>query len=455
MDKKRAKFSGRIGYIMATAGASVGLGNIWRFPYLTAKYGGGIFILAYILLALTFGYTMIISETAIGRIARKSPIGAFRHFSHSPLAHAAGILNAVIPMIIVPYYSVIGGWVLRYLVEYVRGSGMAMEEATAFTDFITNPAASEAYFLLFSALCILVILLGVNAGVERISKMMMPMLLVLALIIAVFSMMQPGALEGVRYVLVPDFSKFSLITIVSAMGQMFYSLSIAMGILITFGSYMKRDNDIEKSTHEVAAVDSVVAILAALMIIPSIFAYSQGGDTEAMLNAGPSLLFVSLPKVFAHMKGGMIIGSLFFLMVGFAAMTSAIALLESAVSSIEDEFHASRRAAGIFMAILIAGLGTLSCLGFNILSWVRIGGMQFLDFFDFWSNSIMMPIAALTICILVNKCAGIEAIEQEVERSSGFVGKAIYRFTVKYLARILLVVILVSSILNALGIIKM
>ncbi len=454
MDKKRAKFSGKIGYVLATAGASVGLGNIWRFPYLTAKYGGGIFILVYILLALTFGYTMIISETALGRIARKSPIGAFRHFSKSSAAHTGGWLNALIPVIIVPYYSVIGGWVIRYLVEYIRGNGKKLADTDYFSEFISDAGASETFFLIFAAITILIICLGVNAGVERISKLMMPVLLVLAVVIAVFSITRHGAVAGVKYVLVPDFSKFSLMTIVAAMGQMFYSLSIAMGILYTFGSYMKRDTDIEQSTYQVAAVDSIVAVLAALMIIPSIFAFSSG-DTSQLLNAGPSLLFISLPKVFAHMAGGRIVGILFFLMVAFAAVTSSIALLESAVSSIEDEFHVGRKVAGVIMAVIIAGMGSLSSLGYNVLSGVRPFGMQFLDFFDFLSNSVMMPIAALATCILILKCTKISAIEEEVEKSSNFIGRSIYRFTIKYLAPILLAVILVSSILNALGVISL
>ncbi len=454
MEKKRANFSGKIGYVLATAGASVGLGNIWRFPYLTARYGGAIFILIYILLALTFGYTMIISETALGRYARKSPIGAFQHFSDHPASKAGGWINAIIPVIIVPYYSVIGGWVFRYLIEYIVHGSKAVAGETFFTDYITDPTASEMYFLIFAAITILIILLGVNAGVERISKMMMPVLLVLAVIIALFSVTRPGALEGVKYIFVPNFQKFSLMTIVAATGQMFYSLSIAMGILYTFGSYMKKDTDIEASTYQIAAVDSAVAILAALMIIPSIFAFSHGNVSE-QLNAGPSLLFISLPNVFADMAGGRIVGILFFLMVTFAAMTSSIALLESAVSSIEDEFYLNRKISGVVMAVIMVVLGSLSSLGYNVLADVRPFGMQFLDFFDFLTNSIMMPLAALATVVLILKCCKQKVIEEEVTVSSSFVGRKIYAFTLRFLAPILLAVILVSSILNTLGIISM
>ncbi len=454
MNKERAKFSGKIGYVLATAGASVGLGNIWRFPYLAAKYGGGIFILFYILLAVTFGYTMIISETAIGRMSRKSPVGAFRKYTDSKPVRAGGWLNAIVPMIIVPYYAVIGGWVIRYLVEYIVGDGELVAETEYFSSFIGNAGLSEVFFLIFAGLTVLVVITGVNSGVERISKIMMPALLVLAIVIAIFSITREGALEGVKYVLVPDFSKFSLMTIVAAMGQMFYSLSIAMGILVTFGSYMKTSTDVERSTYQVAIVDSVVAILSALMIIPSIFVYSSG-DTSAMLNAGPSLLFISLPKVFAHMPGGRVIGILFFVMVSFAALTSSVALLESAVSTVEDELHLGRKAATLVMAVVIVVMGSLSSFGYNILSGVRPFGMEFLDFFDFISNSILMPIAALATCVLIVRYVKISGVVEEVEQSSKFRGRKIYAFMLKYLCPVLLIVIFVSSILNTLGIISM
>ncbi len=453
-NKKRAKFSGRLGYVLATAGSAVGLGNIWRFPYLAAKYGGGIFLLAYIVLGLTFGYTMIMTETALGRVSRKSPVGAFHHFTKSRLGKLGGWLNAIIPMIIVPYYSVIGGWVLRYLVEYIRGNGAKLAEEEYFGNFIGNAGASELFFLLFAAMTLIIIALGVNAGVERVSTIMMPALLVLAVIIAVYSITRPGALAGVRYVFIPDFSKFSLMTVVAATGQMFYSLSIAMGILYTFGSYMKTDVDIETSTWQVALVDSAVAILSALMIIPGVFAFS-GAKAAQTLNAGPSLLFISLPNIFNSMKGGRIAGILFFVMVLFAAMTSSIALLESAVSTLEDEAHLHRHAASLLMAVIMVGLGSLSSLGYNLLGSVRLFGMQFLDFFDFLTNSLMMPIAALATCILVLKCTGIQVVIDEVDKSSRFVNRGVYRITIKYLAPILLVVIFVSSILSALGIITM
>ena len=241
----RGKFSGRIGYVLAVAGSAVGLGNIWRFPYLAAKYGGGMFLLVYLILMVTFGYVMIVSETALGRMTKKSPVGAFHKFGKSLPFHLGGWINAVIPMMIVPYYSVIGGWVLKYLFEYIRGNTNLVAQDGYFNSFITSSMEVEIWFLIFAALVFIVILAGVKNGVERVSKVMMPLLILLAACVAVYSITRPGAVEGIKYFLIPNLENFSWMTVVAAMGQMFYSLSIAMGILITFGSYMKKDVSIE------------------------------------------------------------------------------------------------------------------------------------------------------------------------------------------------------------------
>ena len=267
---KRSSFSGKIGFVLSAAGASVGLGNIWRFPYLAAKYGGGIFLLIYIILALTFGYTMIMAETSLGRMTKKSPVGAFASFGKSHLSCLGGWINAIIPVLIVPYYSVIGGWVLKYLVEYVRGHAQPVAEDGYFSAFISDGFSTEICFVIFSVITLAIIYAGVRNGIERVSKFMMPILVVLSVIIAIYSVTRPGALAGVKYFLVPNISNFSWMTVVAAMGQMFYSLSIAMGILITFGSYMKKETSIEESTKNVEIFDTAIAIMAGLMIIPAV-----------------------------------------------------------------------------------------------------------------------------------------------------------------------------------------
>ena len=454
-EKKRGSFSGKIGFVLSAAGASVGLGNIWRFPYLCAKYGGGIFLIVYIILALTFGYTMIMAETAIGRHTSKSPVGAFNRISNNnKLMGLGGWINAIIPILIVPYYSVIGGWVCKYLFEYIRNDVKAIASDTFFGEFITNGAETELWFIVFAILVLVVIYMGVENGIERVSKFVMPILVVLAVVICIYSVTRPGALAGVKYLFIPNFKNFSIMTIVTAMGQMFYSLSIAMGILITFGSYVKREVSIEESTEQVEIFDTAIAILASLMIIPAVFAFS-GGD-QGTLNAGPSLMFITMPKIFASMGFGRVNGVLFFALVLFAAVTSAIALTESAVSTFSDEFGWSRKFGVNIMAVIMIILGSLSSLGNGPLANIKIIGMQFLDFFDFITNSVMMPIAAFATCILVVKYMTIATLEAEVEQGDHpFRRKAIFRFMIRFLCPAFVVIILVSAILNVFGIISM
>lgn len=453
-DSARSSFSGTIGYVLATAGSAVGLGNIWRFPYLAAKYGGGIFLVIYLVLVLTFGYTLLMSETSIGRMTRKSPVGAFLHFGKSAPFRFGGWINAVIPMIIVPYYSVIGGWVLKYLVSYFRGAVHTLSGDNAFSGFISDGLSVEIYFLIFAACTMIVILLGVQSGVERASKVMMPILIILAIVVAIYSMTRPGAVAGIKYFLIPNLRNFSWMTVVSALGQMFYSLSCAMGILYTYGSYMKKNVSIEKSNSQVEFFDTLVAVLAGLMIIPAVFAFS-GNKAADNLQAGPSLMFITMPKVFDSMGAGTIIGITFFLLVFFAALTSSISLAESCVSTVEDEMRVSRKKASLIVTVIMIVLGTLSSLGFNVLSEVTILGMDFLDFFDFLSNSVMMPIAAIATCILVLKSVTLEGISSEITSGGQpFRRKKTYRFIIKYLAIAFLAIILVSSVMNVFGIIK-
>ena len=454
--KKRSKFSGKLGYVLSAAGASVGLGNIWRFPYLAAKYGGGIFLIIYILLAVTFGYTMIIAETALGRMTKKSPVGAFNHFGHGWQFSLSGWINAIIPILIVPYYSVIGGWVVRYLAEYfVVGGVENLATDGYFTSFITDGFQVEVCFLVFSLAVLTIIYLGVQNGIERVSKFMMPILVVLAVIIAGYSMTRPGAVAGIKYFLIPNPKNFSWMTVVSAMGQMFYSLSIAMGILVTFGSYMKKEVSIEEATEQVEIFDTAIAIMAGLMIIPAVFAFS--GDSAAEnLQAGPSLMFITMPKIFASMGLGAPMGILFFVLVLFAALTSAIALSESAVSTFEDELHWSRRRSTVLTGAIMIVLGTLSALGYGPLDTVTIIGMQFLDFFDFLTNSVMMPVAAMCTCLLIVRVVNIDKIAEEVMlEGKRFRRKPVFDFMIKYLCPFFVVIILFSSVASVFGLISM
>ena len=397
---------------------------------------------------------MIIAETSIGRMTGKSPVGAFSSFGKSRWLSFGGWFNAIIPILIVPYYSVIGGWVIKYLVEYIKGNGSRLATDGYFSSFITDGLSTEICFIVFALFTLGIIYAGVRNGIERVSKFMMPVLVVLSVIIAIYSVSRPGALKGVEYFLIPNIKNFSWMTVVAAMGQMFYSLSIAMGILITFGSYMKKDISIEDSTRNVEVFDTAIAIMAGLMIIPAVFSFS-GGDPDT-LQAGPSLMFITIPKVFDSMGFGTVIGILFFLLVLFAAVTSSIALTESAVSTFEDELGWDRKKATVLVGVIMLLLGSLSSLGYGPLANVKILGMQFLDFFDFLTNSVMMPIAAIANCLLVSKVIGVKRVEEEVlHGESSFRRKKVFYIMIQYLCPIFAVIILISSIANAFGWISM
>lgn len=324
-----------------------------------------------------------------------------------------------------------------------------MAAPDTFNEFISNTGSVEFWYILFSVLVFAVILAGVKKGVERVSKIMMPVLVVLAAIVAVYSITRPGALKGVKYFLIPNFENFSLMTVVAAMGQMFYSLSIGMGILCTYGSYIGKDVDIEKSTAQVEIFDTAIAVLAGLMIIPAVFAFS-GGDPET-LSAGPSLMFITLPKVFASMEVGNFVGAVFFLLVLFAALTSSISLLETSVATLSEELHLSRGKCCLIMAAVMLVLGSLCAAGYGALDCVKIFGMAFLDFFDFLTNSVMMPLGALAVCFLILRSVSVRKIAEEVELSSKFRRKKLYNFFLKYCTPTFLLIVLISSIANVLG----
>lgn len=448
MTEKRSSFTGKIGFVLAAAGSAVGLGNIWRFPYLAAKYGGGIFLLVYIILALTFGFALMCAEIAIGRKTGKSAIEAFgvlnKKFSF------VGVLAAILPVIILPYYSVIGGWVTKYIAVFATGNASVAAGDNYFGNFISSTTEPIIWFLIFIGITALIVLLGVEKGIEKVSKFMMPVLIALTLFIAIYSMHIPGALDGVLYYITPDFSKFSITTVLAAMGQLFYSMSLAMGIMITYGSYMKKDVHISSAVHQIEIFDTGIAFLAGLMVIPAVFAFS-GPES---LGQGPGLMFVTLPKVFNSMAGGNIIGTLFFVLVLFAALTSSISLMETVVSIVRDKFGLGRKLSCLIVFAVSVLLGLPSSLGNGIWSNIKLLGFQFLDFFDFISNSVIMPIVALLTCIVIGYVIKPKTIIEEIEVTSKFKEQKLFTVVIKYIAPICIVLILISSVLNALGIIK-
>lgn len=447
---KKSSFSGRLGYVMAVAGSAVGLGNIWRFPYLAAKYGGGTFLLTYIILALTVGFALLVSETALGRKTGNNPIKAYKMLGAKKLK-IGGWLNSIIPVLIVPYYCVVGGWVCKYLFEYLRGSSHLLTQDIYFSSFISSSLSPAFWLIVFAVLTFIVVIKGVEKGIEKVSKVLMPILVAMAIFISVYGLMTPGAIEGLKYYIIPDFSNFSIMTVIAAVGQMFYSLSIGMGILFTYGSYMKKEVDMEKAISQVEIMDTLIAFLAGLMIIPAVFAFSG----KESLNAGASLMFITMPKVFDSLRLGGFIGLVFFLLVLFAALTSAISLMECSVATLMEQLHISRKKASFVMIGEMLLLGIPISLGYGVLGWIQPLGMTLLDFFDFVTNSCMMPVAALSTVLLIIFVTKISTVSDEVKISSVFKREKIYNFVMKYICVPTLIVILLSYILSTFGIITL
>lgn len=449
MEKKRSSFSGKLGFVLAAAGSAVGLGNLWRFPYLAAKYGGGMFLLVYLILAVTFGFTLMTAEIAIGRKTGLSAIKAFQKLN-SKYAFI-GYLASLVPIIIFPYYSVIGGWVIKYFTAFVSGQADAAAKNNYFKSFIGKSGEPIVYLAIFILATAVIVFLGVEKGVEKASKALMPLLVILTVGIAVYSITLPGAIDGLIYYIKPNFKDFSMTTVIAAMGQLFYSMSLAMGIMITYGSYMKKDVHLEKSVANIEIFDTGIAFFAGMMIVPAVFVFN-GGDSSAM-NQGPGLMFVTLPKVFDSMPFGTLIGALFFLLVLFAALTSSISLMETIVSIIHDKLHWSRRICTVITTLFSLAVALPSSLGFGAWSDIKPLGMSFLDFFDFISNSILMPIVALLTCIFVGFVTKPKMVADEIRLNSDFKRERLFTVMIKYVAPICLIMILVSSILNALKII--
>ena len=475
----RASWSGSLAFVIAAAASAIGLGNLWRFPYLAAQYGGGMFIAIYLVLVATLGFALMTTEIAIGRKTSQSQLTAYSRLKRG--WGFIGIVGTVIPILIVPYYCVIGGWVLYYLKAYTHMAFTGvniMGEAAAdsgqvFSSFISAPFAPFGYGMVFILGCAAVIVMGVKNGIEKSNMVMMPILFIMAIAISLYVLFLPGSAEGVRYYLVPNLDcvstpdgKFSIVllckTILGAMGQMFYSLSLAMGIMVTYGSYTSKSDSIEKCVRRIEIFDTLIALIAGLMIIPVVymFAVKTGTDVKQAMCAGPGLMFITLPKVFATLgTAGAWVGMGFFLLVVFAAATSAISLMEACVASVCDIMAIDRKPATFFTTAIIMFLATFSALGYGAWKHVKlyifdtVNGQQFLDFFDFLSNSVLMPVVAVATCVFVGWVLGPKAIIDECE-SNGVTmkSKGIYSLMVKYIAPALMVMLLVSEICRALGI---
>ena len=443
----RAAWSGKWAFILAGAASAVGLGNLWRFPYLAAKYGGGTFLITYLVLVFTFGVSLLLLETALGRKTHKSAIKAFSAFGKK--YGFIGFFCSLIPFIITPYYCVIGGWVTKYAAGYVVEGPMALADGgTFFTNFITSQEESFLWMAIFMAIVFIIVSLGVKGGIEKANLIMMPALIIMAIGIAVYTLFMPGAAEGAAYYLIPDVTKLSPELFIGALGQMFFSLSLAMGIMITYGSYLDRKSSLTESVSRIGIFDLGVSFIAGLVIVPA--AFVALGSAEAVAShSGPSLMFVTLPEVFADMGAAAApIGFIFFLLVLFAALTSAISLTETLVSIVMDGAGWGRVRSCVAVFIFLIIIGVFVNLGYNRLDFIEpLGpGSSVLDFADFLSNSVMMPLAALMTCLFVGFVVKPKAIIDEVELSGPFKLKNAWTIMIKYVAPILIIVILISFV---------
>ena len=464
MEQKRSNFSGSLGFVLAAAGSAVGLGNIWRFPYLAAKDGGGIFLLCYVVLALTFGFALLTTEIAIGRKTGQSPITAYKVLH--PKWGWIGLLACLIPLLILPYYSAIGGWILKYLAAFLTGNAPTAAEADGyFGAFITSPVEPVIWFAVFLAATTFVVYKGVNAGIERMSKVMMPLLLVLIICIAGFSLtlshtdesgVTRTGLEGLKVYLIPNFQGMTvsrLLTVITdAMGQLFYSISVAMGIMLTYGSYVKKDTDLTRSVNQIEIFDTAVAFLAGMMIIPAVYAFM---GYEGLGSSGPGLMFKALPKVFDAMGGiGTVVGVAFFVMVVFAALTSSISIMEALVASAMDRFRMERKRAVLAVAAIALVLGVIVCMGYTCLYFEAVlpnnapgSNSQILDIMDYISNSVLMPVVAIATCILVGWVIKPHTIIDEITLGGvRFRRRGLYVAMVKYVTPVMLAVLLAQSL---------
>ena len=460
MEEKRSSFSSSIGFVLAAAGSAVGLGNIWRFPYLAAKDGGGIFLVVYIILALTFGFTLLVSEVAIGRKTKQSALTAYGKLHKK--SRWIGVFASVVPFMILPYYCIIGGWVLKYFIAFLTGNGAETAADGYFTGFITGYWQPILFDVLFLASTSFVIYRGVNKGIESISKVLMPVLLVFVVAIAVFSVTIKGSegrtgLDGLKVYIIPSIEGKSahdlFIVVLDAMGQLFYSISVAMGIMVTYGSYFKDESNLMRSVNQIEIFDTLVAFLAGVMIIPAVFVFL---GAEGMENSGPGLMFIALTKVFEKMGViGNVVGCVFFFMVLLAALTSAMSVLETVVASLMDSFGWSRSKATVIESVIALVIGVVICLGYNVLYFElplpNGATAQILDIMDYISNNILMPVVAIGTCILIGWIVKPKTVIDETTKNGEKFGrKHLYIAMIKFIAPVLLFVLFLGS----LGIVK-
>ena len=456
--KKRGGFTGSLGFVLAAAGSAVGVGNIWRFPYLAAKDGGGLFLIVYLVLVMTFGFTLLVTDVAIGRRTKCNALHAFG--AMHPKWKFLGYVTFIVPVLIMTYYSVIGGWIGKYMFTFITMRGNEAARDGYFTSFITSGAAPVVFMLIFLSITAFIVYGGVEKGIERFARIVMPGLLLMIIGISIFSLtlrFEDGngvvrtGLQGLSVYVLPNFDgitwKRFLEILLDAMRQLFFSLSVSMGIMITYGSYVKKDVNLGRSLGQIEFFDTFVAFLAGLMIIPAVYVFF---GTEGMAS-GPSLMFISLPKVFAEMGSiGSLIGAVFFVMVLFAALTSSVSIMETLVANCMDIFHTTRKKTSLVIGLLSAAASVVICMGYNVLYFELTlpNGQtaQLLDVMDYISNSFLMPFISLLTCIFIGWVIKPKWICDEMESSGHPFGrKKLYIVMIRYVVPVMMAVLFLQS----------
>lgn len=447
-DPHERGFSTKIGFVLAAVGSAVGLGNVWRFPYFAATYGGGTFLVTYLVVIAVFGLMMMIAEITIGRATGLGPLGAFRTL-HRRFAFL-GVIAALTPMVIFPFYSVIGGWVTRYAWTFLTGGAADAAQAGHFGAFTSQTWQPILWLGVFVAVNAALLLVGVRKGIERVNVIAMPAFIVMVLALVVYGLTLDGALAGLDYFLRPDFSQLSLNTVVAATRQTFFSLSLSAGVMLTYGSYLRKDASIERSAMQAAALDTTVSLLAGLLVIPAVVAF-MGYEG---LGQGAGLLFITLPQVFASMPGGAFVGAVFFALMFVAAVTSGISLMEVPVATVMEKTRLKRRGAVLVVAAGTVLLALPTTLGFGVWSEFTIGGMNVLGQMSFLTDVIMMPLVGLGTAILVGWVLGPKVIAAVVRQNGHrFRTERLFSVTMRWIAPVVLVLVLTTSLLMALGVI--
>ncbi len=451
-DKGRGTWGSNFGFLMAAVGSAVGLGNLWGFPYKLGKNGGFAFLLVYIIFVAVVGVVVILGELALGRKTKLSPVGANRAINKRFAFN--GWLGVLASFIILSFYSVLGSWSIKYFFTYcieIFGSGFnGMSGPEFFGNFTADPVQSIIYQLIFIILTSAIVIVGVQSGIEKFSKIMMPCLFIMLIIIIIRSVTLPGAMQGIEFMFKPDFSVFSDVkssfdVIASALAQMFFSLSLGMGTMVCYGSYLNKNSNLVKNAVLIPVFDTLIAVMAGLAIMPAVFA--TGIDPAA----GPSLLYITLHGVFESMPGGAFFGALFYLLVAIAALTSSISLLEVSTSYFVDEKKWSRKKATVIATIAIFVVGIPTALSFGLLGDVKLMAlngelMGILDWMDYVGEYLLMTLGALLMCILIGWVAKPSMFVAEIEQSGyNFKYKRLWSFMIKFVTPVLVFITFLTA----------